>query len=186
MLLTGRFCEAAAAPYLLVIMNNATSWLRGPSILLLILGATFSCAPVDEAPLSPGTRAAIADTVAQATRAFAAKYRALDGRLLVPFLRADSEFRWLDGETFVDYKGWMRNAVPFSGVRAGDLHIDSLHVAVISPVAAVVSAYAKGTWTDTMDQTARYRERITYVWTRAEGVWRLLHFHNTEVPDTLR
>ena len=167
-------------------MNNATSWLRGPSILLLILGATFSCAPVDEAPLSPGTRAAIADTVAQATRAFAAKYRALDGRLLVPFLRADSEFRWLDGETFVDYKGWMRNAVPFSGVRAGDLHIDSLHVAVISPVAAVVSAYAKGTWTDTMDQTARYRERITYVWTRAEGVWRLLHFHNTEVPDTLR
>jgi hypothetical protein len=167
-------------------MNDATAWLRRPLNLLLLLGAAFSCAPVDEAPLSPGTRAAIADTVAQATRAFAATYSGLDGRLLVPFLRADSAFRWLDGETFVDHKGWMRNAAPFSGVRAGDLHINSLHVAVISPVAAVVSAYAMGTWTNTVGHTDRYRERTTYVWTRTDGVWRLLHFHSTEVPNTRR
>ncbi len=121
-------------------------------------------------PLSPGARAAIADTVAQATRAFAAQYRGLDGRLLVPFPRADSAFRRLEGETFVDYNGWMRNAVPFKGVRAGDVHIDFLHVAVSSADAAVVSAYAKGTWTDTLGHVDRYRERITYVWSRTGGV----------------
>ena len=61
-------------------------------VLLLIAGTTSSCAPSQDLGISRAGRAAIADTVTQATHAFAATYSRLDGRLLLPFFRADSEF----------------------------------------------------------------------------------------------
>lgn len=71
-------------------------------------------------------------------------------------------------------------------MRAGEVLIDSLTVAVLNADAAVVSAYATDTWTDTSGHIDRFRERMTYVWTRTTGGWRILHFHNSEAPDSLR
>jgi uncharacterized protein (TIGR02246 family) len=137
--------------------------------------------------MSATERAAIADTVAHATRAFVATASKLDGRLLLPFLRADSEFRAFDGERFVSYDEMASHfASPLTSVRAGEVRLDSLHVAVIGPEAAVVSAYQIGIWTDTSGRIDRFRERATYVWTRTADGWKILHLHNTETPDTAR
>ena len=168
-------------------MSSACSRIAKWSGALALCAAAIACSPSETHELSVTVRSAIADSVAQATRDFAAAYSKLDPRALDVFLRADGEFRGYYGNNrFDSYQDRRGRPNPFADTRSGVVRIDSMHITVLDHKAAVVAAYAYGVWTDTAGRVERAKEYVTYVWTRELDGWRILHFHPSERPDTVR
>ncbi|MEO7083469.1 MAG: SgcJ/EcaC family oxidoreductase [Gemmatimonadaceae bacterium] len=131
---------------------------------------------------------ATSTAVRMAVERFHNGLRQKDVEVILNSFVPDTSFRAYDGD-----EGWLtfdnmrlQDAVAFKRLRTVDILLDSIHIAVLNPSAAVVSSNLHESFADSAGHVQRLRVTQTMVWTRRADGWKIAHLHSSERPDSTR
>ena len=153
----------------------------------LSLAAVGGCASPSHPPFPEDQRAAIADTIRLLGQGRMDAANRRDGAAIMTYYADDPELVWAEEGDIYTSRGWIAEEVVAHYARLREMHgtWDSMRVAVLSPNAAVLTATYRATSTNTTGETRSSRGARTLVFSRVDGVWRIIHTHESHLtPPT--
>jgi uncharacterized protein (TIGR02246 family) len=158
--------------------------MRRPALAALSLALLASCQPAGTR-LTDAQRAAVADTVRQLTE------RVLDltgdADAWMDLFATGPEFKYVQNGVILSRDDLAEEMETFLGVCAEQSWAwDDMHVVVLGPEAAVVTAIYHGAFTDTAGQRFIFdRAVVTYVYSYRDGAWKIVQAHEYFPPDSV-
>lgn len=154
---------------------------RTIAFVCVALGACVRADPSPATGASAST-AGVADSVRAATTALLAAVGARDSARVVSFFAADSGMRLIEGAVMTrDEVAGMAGAAYRAMTSIESAMEGPLHVAVLSPEAAVASGRYRDVFVDAAGKRTEARGTGTWVWVLRAGRWQIIHQHAT--PD---
>lgn len=148
-----------------------------------VIGVAAACGP--RATPADFDRAAVADSVTAAMRAYAAAFPGRDADAVTRFYLNDPDFRvYFDGalSRYDEMVAIVRNLL--GSLRSIEGSFDDIQVTVLGPGAAVATTPFRDVLVDTTGTTTRLRGLVSWTWVRRSEGWRIIHGHAVHVPDT--
>lgn len=151
------------------------------------VAAITACAAIRPAAIVENfNRDATATAVRMSLEKFHDALRQRQTSVILSFFLPDTDFRAYDGD-----EGWLtfdnlrlQDAADFRRLKSVELYLDSLHIAVLDPSAAVVANNFREVYTDSAGHQRRLRVTQTMVWTRRATGWKIAHLHSSARPDS--
>jgi len=158
--------------------------MRRPALAALSLGFLAACQPTTT-ELTDAQRAATADTVRRLTDLVLAQTG--DADAWMDLFATGPEFKYVQNGVILSRDDLAEEMESFLGACAEQSWAwDDVHVVVLGPDAAVVTAIYHGAFTDTSGQRFTFdRTVVTYVYSHGDGAWKIAHAHEYFPPDTL-
>ena len=156
----------------------------GKVFIWLAVGA-LACQPSvspSTGSLSTTQRSAIADSVQRAVNGFIAAASRVDAPATFAYFSRSPEFTAVDNATYYTSLDRLQSVYTqiYSTIGSQEIVTDRSNIAVLSPMAAVVSSIGSFVAVDRAGNRTRPRALgFTTVWVREPSGWKILHAHQS-------